>query len=35
MIKEINTLENIDIRNVWNNEASDFTPWLAADLGMS
>ena len=30
MRKEISTLENVDIRNVWNNEATDFTPWLAS-----
>ena len=29
MKTQISTLENVDIRSVWNNEASDFTPWLA------
>lgn len=29
MNRQISTLENVDIRNVWSNEASDFTPWLA------
>ena len=26
---QISKLENVDIRSVWKNEASDFTPWLA------
>ena len=32
MKTQINTLENVDIRNVWNNEASDFTPWLSENI---
>jgi len=29
MKTEISTLENVDVRSIWNNESSDFTPWLA------
>ncbi len=28
----IGTLTNVNVREVWPNEASDFTPWLAANL---
>jgi len=28
MKTQISKLENVDIRSVWKNEASDFTPWL-------
>ncbi len=29
MKTQLNTLENVDIRNIWENETNDFTPWLA------
>ena len=29
MKTQISKLENVDIRSVFKNEASDFTPWLA------
>ena len=32
MNKQISTLENVDIRNIWSNEASNFTPWLAENI---
>ena len=30
--QELATIERVDIREVWSNEASDFTPWLAEHL---
>ena len=32
MKKQISTLENIDIRSIWKNESSNFTPWLAENI---
>jgi|TARA_B100002003_G_scaffold71040_1_gene66247 hypothetical protein len=29
MKTQLSKLENVDIRSIWKNEASDFTPWLA------
>ena len=29
MKTQLSTLENVDIRNIWENETTDFTPWLA------
>lgn len=31
-VKELGTLEDIELRKAWNNEAKDFTPWLACNL---
>ena len=28
MKTQLSTLENVDIRSIWENEAKDFTPWL-------
>ena len=30
--QDLGTIERVDIREVWPNEASDFTPWLAENL---
>lgn len=30
--QELGTLENVDLHEVWPNEASDFTPWLQTNL---
>lgn len=32
MTVEFGKLEDIDLRNAWSNETSDFTPWLADNL---
>lgn len=32
MNTEIGRIEWLDIREVWNNEAADFTPWLLANV---
>lgn len=31
MNKVIGTLKQVDLREYWENEATDFTPWLAKD----
>jgi hypothetical protein len=31
---QLGTLRPVDLREAWPNEAQDFTPWLAAHLGM-
>jgi hypothetical protein len=30
----LGTLEPVDLRQAWANEANDFTPWLASDVGL-
>ena len=30
--QELGTIERVDIREIWPNEAADFTPWLAENL---
>ncbi len=30
---DLATIERVDIRGVWSNEAADFTPWLAENIG--
>ena len=32
MTQELGTLEKVDLRTIWPNEASDFTPWLQQHL---
>lgn len=34
MIEELGTLRAVDLREVWPNEARDFTPWLASDSNL-
>ena len=31
---DLGKIENFDIRQIWPNEASDFTPWLAENLDL-
>ena len=31
---DLATIERVDIRGVWSNEAADFTPWLAENIGV-
>ena len=30
--QEFSTIQNVDLREVWSNEATDFTPWLAENI---
>lgn len=34
MAQEPGTIERVDIRQIWANEAADFTPWLAENLAI-
>lgn len=31
MITELGRLERVELRNIWANEATHFTPWLATE----
>lgn len=33
--KSLGTMEQIELREVWQDEARDFTPWLASDAGLA
>ena len=33
-LSELSKIERIDLRNVWSNEARDFTPWLADNISV-
>ena len=30
----LSTIERVDIRSIWQNEAKDFTPWLAENISL-
>jgi hypothetical protein len=32
--KTLGKIERVDVRDVWTNEAADFTPWLASEEGL-
>ena len=33
--RTLGTLERVDLREIWNNEAQDFTPWLAREENLA
>lgn len=33
--KSLGTMEQVDLRDVWDDEARDFTPWLASETGLA
>lgn len=35
MATELGRLERVDARNVWANEATHFTPWLAQEHNLA
>ena len=35
MSKELSRLELVELRDIWSNEATDFTPWLAEEENLS
>ena len=30
--EKLSDIQNVDLREVWPNEATDFTPWLAENI---
>jgi hypothetical protein len=34
-VKALGRLESVDLRDVWEDEARDFTPWLAGETNLA
>ena len=34
MVPKLSTLEPVNIRDIWSDEAKDFTPWLATNISL-
>ena len=34
MIINLGTMERVNVRSAWPNEATHFTPWLASEQGL-
>ncbi len=33
-MKSLGTIKEVDLRDYWQNEAKDFTPWLAEEANL-